>query len=376
MAIQSWYNKLGPLVLPIYGIPGERAGSTLTIDAVGESLFAIGNLYLSSGPGTSKVLSAAGGGKVAFLTASLTWANAATNLRVGVQDVASTGLEDGTFDVYADLVPGTDTLTADIVNAPAMDTGTKTIAHGDLVAIGLEMTARGGTDSVTARRWNGAGARPYTSLDTGAGPAKNNSGPPRILILFDDGTVGFLGVETVPFVDETVASFGSSSTPDEYALIFRVPAPTRIGSLYAQLQGVTQALDDFELILYSDPLGTPVAERTIVADADYLVTSGQHFEAPLSSDFDLLAGTDYAIGFRPTTTNTLGFSRISFSTGNAALRACLPYGTNAYQASRSNQTGAFGSADTIRVPMFGFRLTGYDDGVAPAAGTRGYGFVG
>lgn len=34
----------------------------------------------------------------------MTFANAGTNFRIGIQDVASTGLEDGTFDVYADLV--------------------------------------------------------------------------------------------------------------------------------------------------------------------------------------------------------------------------------------------------------------------------------
>jgi len=43
--------------------------------------------------------------------------------------VASTGLEDGTFDVYADLVGGTDTITGSADQLTAMETGTKTITH-------------------------------------------------------------------------------------------------------------------------------------------------------------------------------------------------------------------------------------------------------
>ena len=70
------------------------------------------------------------------------FSNGSTNLRIGLQDVTpATGFEDGTFDVYADLVGGTDTIAEDVILATPMESGTKTVTHGDLLAIAIEMTA-------------------------------------------------------------------------------------------------------------------------------------------------------------------------------------------------------------------------------------------
>ena len=72
-----------------------------------------------------------------------TFANGSTDLRVGVQDVAS-GAPDGTYDVYATYTGGTDTITNSALHRKAMTSGTKTIANGAIVAIGHTMVTRGG----------------------------------------------------------------------------------------------------------------------------------------------------------------------------------------------------------------------------------------
>jgi hypothetical protein len=133
--------------------------------------------------------------------------------------------------------------------------------------------------------------------------------------------------------------------------------------------------DDFEAILYSDPLGTPVAERTITVDADFLGL-GFAYEEEFSSLYTLLANTPYAIALRPTTTNTLAYTQLNFGSGNAILRTPLLFGTTCYKATRTDQTGAFGSADTTIIPLFGVRVVGFDDAVGGGSDVIGNMFGG
>jgi hypothetical protein len=369
MALQSFYNGQGLLLGAFPNLPRFDLGASSigAIDAVGERIAAVGHLLLSTGPGTSKTISSAGG-KIYWATGPVTWADAGTSVSVGIQDVASTGIEDTTYDVSAALVPGTETITANAVNVAVMESGTKTITHGDFVAVVLTMTARGGTDSVSVFRQS-LGSLPYSTLN-GAKVGSN----PMMTVEFDDGTVGFFDVASFAYVSEAATVFGSSSTPDEHALIFRVPVPCAAVGLYANLLSLASA-DDFELILYSDPLGSPVAQRTLVQDMDLSATN-PNYGRPFTSAYSLTAGTDYAIALRPTTTNTLAYSRLNFGSGNSILRKATMLGTHAYLATRSDQTGAFGSADTTILPLFGVWLAQFDDGVSSGGGEHAYVFVG
>lgn len=356
-------NRLGALFWPapymtLFSVPST---ATALIDAAAETLAMIGRVHLTSGPGTSKTISSAGG-KFYMMISSATWANGSTIVRAGIQDVASTGLQDGTFDTYVDLVPGVDTITGNAINTITMTTGTKTIADGDLVAVAMSMTARGGTDAISALRFgSGVTAFPY---------ATNNGtrlaiGIPTT-IQFDDGTLGFFDGDYYAYNGLlSTASFGSGSTPDEYALLFQVPVPLTITALAAKLGAFAQT-DDFELILYSDPLGTPVAERTIAVDADQTIAQ-TIFEQWINA-YSLTANTTYAIAVRPTVANTLNVATIEFSS-IPSLRACTLFGTTARQGSRTNQSGAF-SEDTNVIPLIGFRAAALDDGTAVGGGSE------
>jgi hypothetical protein len=360
MSLQALANNRGILLSPAPMFAFTTTTGNMTIDAAGESVAIVGYINLSSGPGTSKTLSAAGSGKILWWAGTTTFNNASTNLRIGVHDVAATGLEDGTYDVRADLVGGTDTITANAVNAATMETGSKTITHGDLIAIVLEFTARGGADSMVVVRSSTNGVVvPYATADTGSGPAKGTFGAPFAMIQFDDGTVGWMDNHPAAAL-ASISPFGSSSTPDEYALVFQVPFKAAALGLSAWLSSLAST-DDFELILYSDPLGTPVAERTLTQDMDLGDPAGQIFTRPFTSAYTLQPNTDYAIALRPTTTNSLGFFRYSLGAGNGNSRNATPLGTNWSQYTRSDNTGAFGSQDTTFLPLFGVWLQSLSD---------------
>jgi hypothetical protein len=370
MALQSFFNNHGTLLSPLPTFGLQISTGSMTFDAAGESAAGIGYINLSSGPGTSKTISAAGGGKFAFYAGTCTLVNGSSNLRLGVQDVGATGIEDGTFDVYADVAgAGGGAVASAAVNSFAMTSGTKTIAHGDRVALVGELTARAGADSIIFIRSSTQGVSvPYSTADTGSGPAKGTFGLPFITLVFDDGTVGWLDNHPAA-VATTSSTFSSSSTPDEYALVFQIPFRSAAVGLMCFLSSVA-ATDDFELILYSDPLGTPVAERTLTQDADLLeITAGQMYSRPFTSAYTLEPNTNYAIALRPTTTNTLAFYRYQYNTGNGALRGTTALGTNWSQYTRSDNTGAFGSQDTTILPLFGVWLSQLSDDAGGGGGT-------
>lgn len=356
----------GILFLPISVAALEAATSSSIMDAAGESSTHIGRIFLSSGPGTSKVFSSAGG-KIYWEPTAITFANAGTNVRIGVQDVdPATGLEDGTFDAYDDLVGATDTITADVINTLTISIGTKTIAHGDIIAVSFEMTARGGTDVVRARNnLISAGSR-YVANDSGAGPVKQSGSIPYIIIEFDDGTIGWFGDASWIHSSSNIA-FNSGSTPDEYALIFTCPFKTKIDALLMCL-GELDTGEDAEIILYSAPLGTPVAEHTVTIDPDIYSqpTSGFGLALFPITAFDVNAGDTLAVAYRPTAVGNRSLRRITLP--NAACRAVTQLGTNWRQGTRTDQTGAFSETTNI-LPILGYRVSHLDDGAGGGGGS-------
>lgn len=351
-----------PWLMAIGGTMGHGIGVTAaTMDAAGESVAAVGYIRLSTGPGTSKVLSAAGSGKIHVNLGALTFADAGTNVRVGVNDVGATGLEDGTHDVYGDFAGGGGGLTANGINTLTMTSATKTITDGDLVAIVVEMTARGGSDSVVANRatTTSSPVSAYGTADTGSGPAKLTNGPLLCAIEFDDGTLGWMDNAWARFPTASTA-FGSTSTPDEYALVFQVPFKAAVSGLFAGLSNLAST-DDFELILYSDPLGTPVAHLT--AAFDMSVGNNETWFSIQTGSYTLSPNTNYAIALRPTTANTLSFFRFDLGTGGANIRKACVFGTNCSTYSRTDNAGAFGSQVTTSLPLFGVWITQLSDDV-------------
>lgn len=320
--------------------------------------------------GGSKTLSAAGGGRIMWRPGSpATFSNAGTTIRVGLQDVSASGIEDGTFDVYADYVGGTDTIAANTFYRKAMTSGTKTVADGDIVAIVIEAVSVGGADSVIVSAMvstyaNGTLSLPYRTLDSGSGPAKSStSGYGIASIEFDDGTVGFIEAAILlPAVNATsVVTFGSSSSPDEYAACFKVPFKCTVNGVYIGIGAVASA-DAFDVVVYSDPFGTPSVIETVTRDPNY---TGSSVTAPIHvpiTPITLSPDTWYAVSALPTTTNTINFQYSNFGSGLDHYKTALPFGADIKLSGRTNQTGAFTEVETYYLPVFGLRITHLDDG--------------
>lgn len=377
------YPRRPPPWLQMSGIadlPSMNAGySPQTIDAANDSVALIGYVYIDGRPASAKTLSAAGGGKMYFAASSRTFANAGTTFRFGVQDLSAVAANipppqpDGTFDVYGDLVGGTGTINTTSFTEVAMTSGSKSISHGQKVAIMATLTSRGGTDTITFQGSlanSGSGYPPINPVAVGqsAGGAWTSPGQwfPCFWILFDDGTVGWIA-DTINF--HASQSFGdyitSTSTPDEYGLIFQVPFDCKVDALLTAI-GYTSGSDNSgaSLILYSDPLGTPSALVTATIDPlQVLNTQTNAFPqtVPLSSEITLSKNTDYCLAVQVTSSGTVRIGYAGFASDNEMKAS--GWWDPAYHSlgTRTNGTGAF--TETVRKGFPAWvRISQIDDG--------------
>lgn len=375
-SIGVYWPPLPPLMISTNNTAGPPHTS-YTMDAAAEKCGFVGKCYLEGRTGSKTISSA--GGKIHFFTGSSTFANASTTIRVGIQDVDGTtgnsgaggmATPDGTFDVYDDLVGGTDTIGATSTITVTMSSGTKTINHGDLIAIVFDMTSRGGADSVNVM---GISATSFTAglPHTGqnlAGSWVRQASLPNAIIEFDDGTYGVIDGTIISQGGNTTAigsvgDYNSGSSPNEYGLLFQLPFPCKVDGAWISGRPNTNSAD-FNVILYSDPLGTPSAQATVSVDAHTMASQDglRPFVVTFGSEVSLTANTDYAIAFKPTTANSCNMNVLTYA--NAAFRKFY-CGTNASRASRAS--GAFAS-NTTNIPLIGVRISGFDDGAGGGGG--------
>lgn len=371
MALQ----KITGLILQSLPDNGQQNNGQ-TINAAGESYGVIGRVRIP-GNATGKVISAAGSGQIGWNPGGVTWATAGTTIRIGIQDVdGSTGLEDGTFDVFRDLVQGTDALTGSVLRADTMGSGTKTLSDGDLIAIVIEMTVRNGADSVQVQGTVGPTGMadgnfgfglPYGSIDTGA-LAKSATNLLYAVIKFDDGTYGAIhGVSPGRTAVGTLQTINTTTNPDEICGTFTVPFKCQIcgiGMYAASIAGT----DGFEMILYTDPLVTPVATVTVTADPDVVggsATQGPHLY-PITPT-TLSPGVTYGVALRPTTANSINVYYQDFNPIAAFVKGLVPLQSLKYTG-RQNQTGAFTEISADRMPLILLDVCGLDDGLGGGGG--------
>lgn len=356
MAAVEFFNKLGIVITPFSLLPAVPSFATNIMNAAGESTGMIGYCYLSTGPGTSKTISSAGG-KIWFSVGTVTWATAGSTLRVGIQDVSgATGLEDGTFDVFDDLVQGTDAISSNTTVVAVMSSGTKTINHGDLIAVVIEMTVRNGADSVIANRQTTVVNLPYTSTDTGA-LAKSATSGPLMAIMFDDGTtLGHMGDWTIPYI-YTTQNVAQNTTPDEYALIFELPFECTINALFFRV-GSVNATDNATVHLIEDPLGSNTNLVTVTLDP--LLQGQTSIAAGYTmveiAETTIQANVQYAVSYRPTNNNARNVA--TYTIGDALHLKGLPC---EFLGGTRTDLGAWSSSSTVLLDA-GFRINSIETG--------------
>jgi hypothetical protein len=350
------------------GINQHASSNSSALDATAEKLAMIGRVYIDGRPGSAKTISAAGGGSISFRAGTVTFANGGTTVDLGIQDVdAASGViarPDGAFDVSRTLTGGTDTITSNTWTTFAMTggTGTKSITHGDIVAIVFDMTARAGADSIILTLGSGSANMPVTNEFASAAWRTSSAGVPNVVIAFDDGTLAIFDT-AIPFLTgQNVETYDDSTNPDERGIIFQVPWDCKIDALWADV-GIASATSDFTVTLYSTPLGTPAA----VSGASFTVLAEQHGVGSnqayaaflLPAEVTLTRNTDYVLAIKATGAGQVRHQ--SYVLGNTAHRAFLPYASIA-KVTRNNGSGAF-SAESPAITMYqmGVRISALQD---------------
>jgi len=338
-----------------------------TIDATNEKTAIIGHVYWSDHG--SKTMDSTS--KIHFRTATVTFADASTNLRVGLQDVSTTSgppmQPDGTFDVYRDL-PGNNgseltSATDNTVTSVALSTsGSKTVNHGDLIAVVFDMTARAGSDTLTlgGLLFDDRNITPgsYTNL-TGTWAVNAGTVMGQVMLEAADGTFGI--ISGIPYFSGGSAyDFASTSNPDEIGLIFQVPFKCKIDG--AVIVGIgNNAAADATMRLYSTPTGTPteMASYTIYGERSNNATDDRLMRISFSNEYELMPNTDYCIAIE-----AIGAS--NFSLGYITLADANHRDANGYnncrKGYRTNGSGAF-SETTTEIPLMAVNISRIDDGL-------------
>lgn len=365
-----------PLLIP------PLAAAVKTMDATAEKAAVMGHLFIE-GNATGKVLSAAGGGSIVFRTGTVTFAGTST-LDVGIQDLTATpsGIKpepDGTFDVKATLTAGVDTISSNAWKSAVMTAGTKTMSHGDLIGIVLDMTSRDGADSVTWATATSSVAvnRPtsnvYAAGSWGTGPQFDL---PLAYITFDDGTLGVLyGADYHTFAIPASEAFQDSTDPDERGLLFQVPWDCKAegARIYCHTAGSSAA--GYEFRIYAGPLGTPGLLASIPVAGGQLNNLNNAVSLLFPSKVDLTRNTDYCMTVKATGTANITLNADVLP--GAGLRTFLPGGTILAKVTRNNGSGAF-TPESPAVTIYNMKLllNDFEDAAGGAGGGHFSGFIG
>jgi hypothetical protein len=363
-------------VLPGYLVdpPSMVSSDLMVLDADEEEAQFIGPVTIDGGG--SKTFGTSS--KIGWLVgaATITFATGST-LRVGVKKASSISTAAGpparatigaaAFDVYRNLVGGTDTLTALAWREETMNTGTPfSVANGDLLALCFHLDITSGTPAVKIRSSNSFTAPnlPAVTLVTSGPTYTAQALVPNLLLTFDDGTLGWLEPSRVMSVAESgVAAIGNGNT---WGNIMQVPFACRVDAIGATVGAAATAA--FALELYSSPLATPVLIESVPHDPHIQAVTTQRFVSkPLDVERTLSANTPYAVSVKQTTATSVSLVQWDVATATHFKPAGM--GANCYAA---NKTGAgnFVSQNTGRRRYHVWlRVSALDDGAGGALRT-------
>jgi hypothetical protein len=359
VAIGSNAGFQGAIALP--------TATNITQDAANEATIMIGQVFTEDG--ASHTIDTTGSSKLGWMCASSTFANAGSTFKVGIAAVDTATGPPGravnvadviTFDVVASFTGGGAGVTSGAWNESVPTSGTKTIANGDLVAFCTQMTARAGVDSIlTQVAGTSSLPRPFVTSFTGAAYAAA-SAVPNAVITFSDGARGYFAAGSAVSTPSTTQSWNNTSGTKEYGNYFLMPVPTKIYGLI----GACNFAGDCDLILYSDPLGTPVAEKTVSVDLNVVGTaaSARWSSVLFSSPHTTTARQPVAGIFKPTSATNVQAPYKSVNT--AAYMNHDALGTNCYAINRN--TGAFAAQNSNKDRFAMALLVGaFEHGVWP-----------
>lgn len=294
--------------------------------------------------------------------------NPDNGMRISFQTIdATTGFPDTVVDQFRDItgsisagwaVPG-------LMTDDGTDTGVKrTVTAGEWIGVVVDFVNFVASDSIGVAVWTAATTHEVMSCYIADGSTgsylKSSTQVPICVLKYDDGSyaipvTGSIGGFPITSFDTT--SYGTGSTPDEYAVRFQMPFACRVVGAWARLD----ANDDLDLVLYN---GT-TAERTASVDKDILrSTTPGVITAMFSSSYDISANTTYRMSIKPTTATTIQICR--FTNTTAAVLAAIPGGSEWYESTRVD-AGAWSDVTTSQ-PWGGIIIDGIDVGSGSGSG--------
>lgn len=365
MTIQSipgGFDLVGPNVHSI--VPSDISSSQ--INATGEAVIFVGRITTSDGG--SHTIDTTGSSSIGWRADGVTFTNPSTSFSVGVAPVDNTAGPPGRasnttnvidFDVKAVFAGGGGGVTAGW-QTTVPTTGSKVIADGDLVAVAFQMTNRAGVDDILVSHMAAAQnvSRPGVTGFTAS--YSNRFGLPNCVIRFADGAYGYFeGGDVVSTI--TTRTWNSGSATKEYGQLYQLPYPVKVRGVY----GFAAIGADTDIVLYSDPLGTPVAEKTAsILRRSLTVASGSFFYERFSSPYSVAANQPIGAVFKP------GASSISTylkTLGAATHRIADPWGLTGYGINRAS--GAFANENSSLAHYYiGLLVTGADDATGGGGG--------
>jgi hypothetical protein len=354
--------------------PSINGHGNTTLDAALEACIMIGHIRTSDGQ--SHTIDTSGSSMLEWRSGVSTFANAGTSVKVGLAAVDATAgpparavnVADAiTFDVSKTMAGGGGGVVSNTWHQHVPDAGSKTIANGDLVAFCVQMVTRGGADSVLVNHYNNLGGTIAMPMITGFVGAAYSSfaSPPNAVITFADGAVGYFFGGNVATTGSSNMTIDSDLTLKEGGNLLQFPFPVRCYGIY----GGWSVPANHEVILYSDPLGTPVAEKTITQDLNQISanssTAAHYLMFPGTTPYyDIPANTPVVAAVKGSSSGSVMGYKTFFA---AAHQASEPLGANCYAVTRN--TGAFAQQNSGKDrAAIGLLVGGFDGGVAPRYG--------
>lgn len=383
MAIAEFSGPdIHPIGLPLRQLSDSAATSLndTALSAVNAAIYVVGQVWWTDR--ASHTIDTTGSSAIGLRTSSATLTSASTTIKAGIATVDTSNGPVGrpanstgtiAFDVAASILGNAGLITANAWNELVPTTGTRTIGHCELVAVCVQMTARGATDTLSIRTVStlATSAIPHTGIYNGSFNAQGLL--PNCVLRASDGTRGYIvgGSVVSAFSFQT---YNTGTTTKECGNIIQVPYPCK--AYGAALNPNAGGSCDYDLILYEDPLGTPISRASVSIDANTVSASGfAIYEMMFTTGFgfSLAANTPYAIVAKPTTANSINlFYR---TLGNVAHQASIPGGANGYAISRN--TGAF-AAQNSSLDRFdiGLLVGGGDTGGSSGGTSRARSYAG
>jgi hypothetical protein len=274
---------------------------------------------------------------------------------------ATTGGPDGT-----PLTNGTTTLVvttgdANTTMQATFSTG-PTVTKGQLIAVRIANDATPGNLVINVNITSTI-FTPYQFPYRVTGlPALSKSAQwPTLGLEYSDGSYAHIPGVCPLSVPSTSITVASNTTPDEYGLKFKLPAPVKMSGIWVLMVQNTNATCD--VVLYDSDGSTPL--KTLTLDADQVVSTGQGlFNFLFDDDITLAADTFYRVVLKPTTTNSVIPRHLTVP--SAAAMDALEGGQNFHRTQRTD-AGAWGDETTER-PWMGVLISAVDDGAGGGGG--------